>query len=87
MILFVKLSERRWLVFDVDTKPSGYTGVGGRGPSTGYLTVNARWVTIKPVTYTKARDAAETYCKANNLLIDYDKWVVTIPNVGKPKGR
>lgn len=73
MIVFVAVSERRFLVLDVDEHPSGYTGADHR-MGMGYVTAQAKKVTEKPVSYNEARRAASLYADERGKLISPETW-------------
>lgn len=73
MILYVKLSERRWLVLDVNTTPSGWEACDYT-PGRGFQTVQAERVTPNPVPYGKARTAASRHAASKGTLITHEEW-------------
>jgi hypothetical protein len=72
-ILFVQLSDRRYLALDVSGQASGYYHADGRVHE-GYLTTRAEMITPKPVSWAEATAAASRYAIEHDKLVTPDVW-------------
>lgn len=72
MLVFVRLSERRFQLIDVDAEPRTYMAAEGV-PDKGYPSAHYEKVG-EPCSWSDAHKAATAYCIAKGRLVTYADW-------------
>jgi hypothetical protein len=73
MITFVKVSDRRVMVLDVPTGPTGWTLAEGE-TRMGYEHAAPLLVTVAPVTMAKAREITSRYARERGKLVTHEAY-------------